>query len=171
MISLEACQIYARYNRWQNDRLLHLADSLTDEERKRDRQAPFGSIHGTLNHLLVADRLWLGRFTDKPYPATSLRDELYADWSQFKAGRAATDEAISAWVSSLTEAKLGEKLTFVTLSNPVKRCLPLGFAAMHFFNHQTHHRGQLGVMLEQAGCDIGVTDLLMVPNAPVAQEG
>ena len=53
----------ARYNRWMNEKLYAVAAKLTDAEYKQDRGAFFGSIHRTLNHVLVGDRVWLGRFT------------------------------------------------------------------------------------------------------------
>ncbi len=161
----------ARYNRWMNEKLYELAAGLTDEDRKLDWGAFFRSIHGTFNHLLLADRIWLGRFHDgaKPFesldasgqaiPVKSLAQELYADFEMLRRERSATDRAILEWVGSLSEARLAAPFHYRSL-NGVEQGHPLGWAALHFFNHQTHHRGQITTLLHQAGHDPGVTDLL-----------
>src|SRR6266850_71318 len=115
----------AAYNRWMNDRLYECCARLSDEERKCDVGAFFKSIHGTLNHLLLGDRIWLGRFIGRPFAATSLAQELYADFSELRAQRAATDAAISTWVSTLKEEDLIGTLTFMSIVNPAQRQCPL----------------------------------------------
>ncbi|MBA2689542.1 MAG: damage-inducible protein DinB [Burkholderiales bacterium] len=155
----------ARYNRWMNDRLYQLCNELGDEERKKDRGAFFKSIHGTLNHILLGDRLWLGRFRGKPYSAASLDQELYSDFDALRLERAATDRDITAWASALTEQKLDSPLTYIALSTGEQRSMSYWLAAMQLFNHQTHHRGQLTTLLRQAGKDPGVTDLPYTPHA------
>lgn len=154
----------ASYNRWMNERLYELCAQLPDEVRKRDAGAFFGSIHGTLNHVLLVDRIWMARFTAQPFEFKSLRDELYADFDELRAARAREDERISAWVASLDEPALDEELRYSSAVNPQPRRYPLWFAVMHFFNHQTHHRGQLTTLLSQQGVDPGVTDLIWLPE-------
>ena len=154
----------AAYNRWMNEKLYACAAQLTDAERKRDRGAFFGSIHGTFNHLLLGDRLWMGRFTAKPFVVHSLDQELYGDFTELRGERVQTDAAIEAWAGALDGATLAGDLVYVTLVNPGERRTPMWFAATHFFNHQTHHRGQLTTLLVQAGIDPGVTDLLWLPR-------
>lgn len=170
---LELYRLMASYNRWMNERLYAVCAELSDEERKRDRRAPFHSIHGTLNHLLLADRVWLGRFTGAPFAAQSLDQELYADFAELRREREVTDAAIEAWVAGLDEAALQATFRFTAFTSPVTREMPLWFCASHFFNHQTHHRGQLTTLLEQVGADFGVTDLLVLPGGPlrVVDEG
>jgi uncharacterized damage-inducible protein DinB len=154
----------ARYNRWMNERLYECCAQLSDAQRKEDVGAFFKSIHGTLNHLLLADRLWMGRFTAMPFTAPSLAAELYADFDELRRERVVTDEAILKWVAALTEEGLAADLTYKSMVNPAPRTHPLWFAATHFFNHQTHHRGQLTTLLSQRGMDPGVTDLLWLPE-------
>jgi uncharacterized damage-inducible protein DinB len=149
-----------------NERLYTVCASLSDGLRKEDRGAPFHSVHGTLNHLLLADRVWLGRFIAQPFPARSLDQELYADFDELWHARRDTDAAIENWVETLTETRLASPFTFTGITRPEPRTLPLWFVVQHFFNHQTHHRGQLTTLLEQFGCDFGVTDLLMLPDGP-----
>ena len=164
MNSLEWARTLARYNRWMNERLYPLCAGLSDEERKRDRGAFFRSIHGTLNHLLLADRIWLGRFTGAPFAVTSLDQELYADFAELRREREKTDGAIDVWAASLSAADLAGTLHYTSIVNPAPRSLPFWLATAHFFNHQTHHRGQLTTLLTQVGIDPGVTDLMWLPE-------
>jgi uncharacterized damage-inducible protein DinB len=157
-------QTMARYNRWMNERLYGCCAQLPDEERKRDVRAFFKSIHGTLNHLLLGDRVWLGRFTGKPFVVTSLAQELYSDFAELRAERDLTDAAIVDWTSSLTKEDFARDLSYVGITSPKPRRYPLWFAVTHFFNHQTHHRGQLTSLLFQRGIDPGVTDLISLPE-------
>jgi uncharacterized damage-inducible protein DinB len=150
----------ARYNRWMNDKLYGCCEGLTDAQRKEDVGAFFKSIHGTLNHLLLADRVWMGRFTGSPFAVRSLAQELYADFGELRAERARTDGQIIAWTDALREADLDGTLAYTSIVNPAPRTEAMDLAVTHFFNHQTHHRGQLTTLLSQRGIDPGVTDLM-----------
>lgn len=166
MITTDYARTMARYNRWMNGRLYDVCAAVSDAERRRDAGAFFKSIHGTLNHLLLADRIWMGRFTAQPFTAAkSLDQELYADFAELRTEREKEDARILAWTESLTDPALNRELVFTTLANPQERRLPLAFALMHFFNHQAHHRGQLTTLLSQLGIDYGPTDLLVMPAA------
>lgn len=156
----------AQYNRWMNERLYDLCDRLTDQERKRDVGAFFGSIHGTLNHLLLGDKIWLGRFLGEPFAVTSLAHELHSDFEQLRSERSRTDEKIVDWAGSLTSADLAGGLSYTSVVNPKPRRYPMWFAVAHFFNHQAHHRGQLTTLLSQRGVDPGITDLIWLPDLP-----
>ncbi len=152
------------YNRWMNERLYACCAGLTDEQRKRDVGAFFKSIHGTLNHLLLADRMWFSRFTGERFIVRSLADELYAEFSDLARERVATDAAIERWVQGLSAADLAGELHYVGIAKPVPRHYPFWFALVHMFNHQTHHRGQLTTLLMQLGIDPGATDLISLPE-------
>lgn len=154
----------ARYNRWMNERVYECCARIPDEERKRDAGAFFKSIHGTLNHLLLGDKIWLGRFLGRPFAVTSLAQELHADFDRLRAERVASDGQILDWARSLTEQALAQELSYMSTVNPKPRRYPLWLAATHFFNHQTHHRGQLTTLLAQRGVDPGVTDLIWLPG-------
>jgi uncharacterized damage-inducible protein DinB len=154
----------AAYNHWMNERLYALCAELSDEARKRDRGAFFRSIHGTLNHLLLGDRIWLARFRGAPFAAGSLDQELYADFKVLRTEREQTDREIDGWAGALTPADFESTLRYTSLVNPAPRSYPFWVAATHFFNHQTHHRGQLTTLLHQAGVDPGVTDLIWLPE-------
>jgi uncharacterized damage-inducible protein DinB len=147
-----------------NERLYACSEGLSDAERKRDRGAFFRSIHGTLNHGLHGDRLWMARFTGEEYEVRSLDEELYADFDELRRERAATDEAIERYARDLGASDLGGTLRFTSVVKAAPREFPLWIALTHFFNHQTHHRGQLTTLLHQAGVDPGVTDLIWLPG-------
>jgi uncharacterized damage-inducible protein DinB len=150
----------ARYNRWMNEKLYASSAALTDAQRKEDVGAFFKSIHGTLNHLLLGDRVWMGRFTGVPFTVQSLSQELYADFDELRGERKRTDEAIIAWTDGLREADLDGVLAYTSIVSPAPRTEPMDLAVTHFFNHQTHHRGQVTTLLMQRGIDPGVTDLM-----------
>ncbi|TMG79449.1 MAG: damage-inducible protein DinB [Betaproteobacteria bacterium] len=154
----------ARYNRWMNERLYACCEKLSDAERKRDRGAFFRSIHGTLNHLLLGDRLWLSRFLSREFRFKTLADELYADFAELAREREKTDAEILDWVETLDEKRLAAPLEFHSVVRNRDHRFPMGFLAQNFFNHQTHHRGQVTTLLMQAGVDPGVTDLLWLPG-------
>ena len=160
----EQVRVLAAYNAWMNDKLYAACATVPEEERKRDRGAFFSSIHGTLNHLLLADLIWLGRFHGKPYPVRSLDQELYPDFADLRSVREATDETIASWAGGLTEERLAARLEFTSGITKKTYAPPLWKLALHFFNHQTHHRGQLTTLLHQTGIDYGVTDLMMLPG-------
>lgn len=149
---LQQYRVMAAYNQQVNRQFYAACGALSDAERKQDRGAFFVSIHGTLNHLLLVDRLWLGGFTGNSVAFGSLDEELYADFAELRAERERTDVDIVAWADALDmeelEAPYNERLTF-----------PKWLAVTHFFNHQTHHRGQLSALLSQCGLDYGVTDI------------
>ena len=91
----------ARYNRWMNRKLYEAAAQLSDEQRKADRGAFFRSIHGTLNHLLLADRTWLQRMHGEPVTLVSMDQELHEDFKELRAAREAMDDRLTTWASSL----------------------------------------------------------------------
>ena len=79
MIDRQFVERMARYNRWQNRNLYDSADRLSDEERARERGAFFGSIHGTLDHLLWGDRIWMHRFAGTQKPAGGIKESTDAE--------------------------------------------------------------------------------------------
>ena len=162
-MTIEPYQRLAQYNRWMNTRLMETCSQLSDEERKQNRGAPFGSIHGLWNHLLLCDRLWLARFENATLPYSRLDVEICANWDELKTERARTDDAIDAYVASLSPQLLESTLHITAISTPRQYELPLWVAVQHLFNHQTHHRGQITALMEQAGLDCGITDFAAMP--------
>jgi len=162
---LDHFQMIARYNRLANERLYAACAELPDEERKRDRQAFFTSIHGTLNHIMVGDRIWLGRFAGQSVPSSGLDAVLYEDFDQLREARAAEDTRIEVFAAGLDEAALAGSIQYRNNEGRVFKD-PMPVLLAHFFNHQTHHRGQVHDMLSQAGIATPVLDLhrVLIPS-------
>lgn len=150
----------ARYNHWMNERLYVSAASLTDAQRRQDRGAFFGSLHATLEHLLYADAAWMGRFRGGE-PAA---DTHYAEFTQMQAARAQMDGEIIAWCEQLSADWLATDFEYYSQSYQASFKRPAWILVTHFFNHQTHHRGQITTLLSQCGIDPGITDLPLLPG-------
>jgi uncharacterized damage-inducible protein DinB len=166
MIGKSYIEAMSRYNRWQNENLYNAADSLGDEERKRDRGAFFGSIHGTLNHLLWADRVWMSRFAGTEKPGGGIKDSeaLYDRWEDLKSERATFDRFLVEWAAGLDPKWLEEDLRYYSGAAGRELSRPKAMLLVHMFNHQTHHRGQVHCMLTQSGAKPGDTDLPFMPG-------
>jgi uncharacterized damage-inducible protein DinB len=164
VIDPDYCALMADYNLWMNQRLYALCSELPDQERKRDRGAFFRSIHGTLNHLLYGDRVWLGRFLGVPLTDRRMGEELYADFGQLGHERGLTDRRIVEWARSLAPEWLAQPFTYTSNLDGKTRTLPAWVLVVHLFNHQTHHRGQVTALLSQLGRDYGTTDLPWLPG-------
>lgn len=157
-------QNLATYNQWMNAKVYDQCSAMTDTARKEDRGAFFKSIHGTLNHILLADKVWMGRFVNQPFPVSGLDQELHADFDELRKDREETDIAIHNWVATLTDDSLAGVLRYTSMVDPAPRQYELWLALTHFFNHQTHHRGQITTLFTQSGRDVGVTDLIWMPE-------
>ena len=151
----------ARYNAWANRRLYDAAAALPDADYRADRGAFFKSMHGTLNHLLVGDRIWMRRFTGHGEAPTQLNAILYEDFAELRAAREAEDARIQSYVEALSEADLAGRFRYRTISKPTDIEQPLAPALAHFFNHQTHHRGQAHCLLTGFGRDAPSLDLIL----------
>jgi uncharacterized damage-inducible protein DinB len=146
--------MFAAYNRWANERLFGAALKLPDAEYRKPRGAFFGSLHGTLNHLLVADRIWMRRFTGTGPIHTKLDEILFDDAHDLIAARRNEDARIVTYVDGLTEDNLDATFTYRTIVNPMDITQRRAPALAHFFNHQAHHRGQAHCLVtEIAGND------------------
>jgi uncharacterized damage-inducible protein DinB len=139
--------MFAAYNVWANERLYDAASALSDADYRADRGAFFKSVHGTLNHILVADRIWMRRFTGEGPSPTRLDEILFESFSDLRAARRAEDKRIVDYIARLSAADLAGDFRYRTLVNPADIEQPLAPALDHFFNHQTHHRGQVHCLL------------------------
>ena len=169
--------LLARYNEWMNNKLYEAAATLPAEQLAADRGAFFGSLLATLNHIAVADTIWLKRIGTHPRFATALAsvaalpapaalDQLLFDaLPTLRERRTWLDRLILDWTAGLADADLDAVISYRRMNGEANN-RQLRLLLLHFFNHQTHHRGQATTLLSQAGVDVGVTDLLMlVPEA------
>ena len=166
MIDGAYVQRMARYNRWQNENLYGVADQLSDDDRRRERGAFFGSIHKTLSHLLWADCVQMSQFTDVPRPSAGIPESvsLYPDWQALKDERARFDGTIVDWADALDPSWLAAGHTYYSGAAKRELTRPRWVLVAHMFNHQTHHRGQVHCMLTQAGGRPFDTDLPFMPE-------
>lgn len=141
---------FARYNRWANRRLYAVAAQLTDAQYREDRGAFFRSVRGTLNHLLVADRVWLRRIEGTGPTPGALDEILHDDFAELRAAREAEDERIIRVVAAQDEDRFGAMFAYRSI-NGQEYALPFAAILTHVFNHQTHHRGQAHTLLSQFG--------------------
>lgn len=165
MNALAPLRLAAAYNRWANVRIFGACARLSDADYRRDLGAFFRSVHGTLNHLLLGDRLWLGRLQGGAPAFTTLDAELHVDFAALRAARAETDAAICAEVEALDGAALSRPLHFTSLVTGRAMELPRWVAWTQLFNHQIHHRGQVTALLTRLGVDYGDIDLIWMPGA------
>lgn len=162
MITSDYVRTMASYNRWQNDSLYGAAGALTDAQRKEQRGAFFGSIHGTLNHLLWGDQIWMSRFAGTPKPkAPGIpgSSAMFENWDDLARERRAFDKVMIEWAEKLNSNWLDNDLTWLSGAAGRELTKPKWLLVTHLFNHQTHHRGQVHCMLTQCGVKPGVTDL------------
>jgi uncharacterized damage-inducible protein DinB len=158
---------FARYNGWANERLYAAASSLSDQDRRADRGVFFGSLNGTLNHLLVTDRIWRARCHGDVPPSdaagTPLRLDqiLFEDFAALREARQAEDQQIIAFAEGLQETDMTRTLRYHRASAPVPIEQKMGLALAHWFNHQTHHRGQAHAVLSGLGREPPGLDLLI----------
>ncbi len=166
MIDPAYVQTMARYNRWQNESLYGAAATLTDARRREDRGAFFRSIHATLNHILFGDTIWMSRFAgvarpDGVFPGTDFCDT----WEKLCRKRVDMDERIGLWADGLDATALSGELVWVSGLQKAQVSKPYWLAIAHFFNHQTHHRGQVHAMLTAAGAKPQDTDVILMKAA------
>lgn len=167
MIDAGFVRTMARYNAWQNKQLEAIVYAADDTVLTQDRGAFFGSIHGTLNHLLWGDQVWMSRFD----PSVALPDggiqtstEITPTPRLWAGARATLDGKISYWAKSISNLDLTSDLTWFSGAAGKEVTRPLALCVTHFFNHQTHHRGQVHAMLTAAGQDAPVSDLFLMPE-------
>jgi uncharacterized damage-inducible protein DinB len=161
MIAPSYAQTMAAYNTEMNRRIYAAAGRLSDAQRREQRGAFWGSIHGTLSHLLWGDMIWMSRFAGWRKPAVPLKQsaDMIGDFDELAAARVQADADISAWAATLTQAWLDAELTWFSGATQREVRKPCGLAVVHLFNHQTHHRGQVHCLLTMCGEATGDTDL------------
>ncbi|MBI3516927.1 MAG: DinB family protein [Proteobacteria bacterium] len=169
MITPSYVRTMAAYNAEMNRRLYDAAARLTDAQRRENHGAFWSSIHGTLVHILWGDAQWMSRFSDWPRPDTPIKQSagMIDDFAELSARRTKADTDIVAWAAGVDEPWLAEDMVWFSGSLQKEIRKPRGYLVTHFFNHQTHHRGQVHALLTAAGQTTGDTDLFIVVPEPV----
>ena len=153
-------RMLGHYNAWANVRLYDAAARLDDTQYRADRGAFFKSVHGTLNHLLATDMIWMKRFTGDGDAPDRLDAILFEAFDALRAARVAADARIVAYVDRLDEAQIAGTISYRRVSSPEQFVQQLAPALAHWFNHQTHHRGQVHALLTGLGQPATELDLL-----------
>ncbi|MEP4196070.1 MAG: DinB family protein [Aliishimia sp.] len=167
MITAEYVRTMARYNAWQNKQLSGIVDVMSEGELREDRGAFFGSIFGTLNHLLWGDTLWMSRFDPSvqvPKQTITQTTDLMPTIAVWGAERFRMDGKIRHWAESLRNLDLNGDLSWNSGATGKHETQPVTLCIVHFLNHQTHHRGQVHAMLTAAGKKAPVSDLVFMPE-------
>jgi len=154
-------EMLAAYNAWVNERLYDASARIPDGEYRRDRGAFFGSLHGTLNHLLLGDRIWMHRFTGEGEEPKELDAILYEDFAALRASRRVEDARIDTYITRLSETELAGTIRYRSTRSPAEIEQLLAPLLLHFFNHQTHHRGQAHCLLTEISGEAPSFDLLV----------
>jgi uncharacterized damage-inducible protein DinB len=167
MITVEYCRTMASYNAWQNRGVMEIMKGLPEKELLKDRKGFFGSIFKTANHLLWGDLLWIKRFDGGFGPRVETVDEsiaLHETLDLWLGDRLRTDDRITRWAGKLRQVDLVGNLAWHSTSTGNDMEMPQAMCIVHFFNHQTHHRGQLHAMFTAAGFKPSATDLVLMPG-------
>ena len=147
------------YQEWATRVLFEQVDKLSDEDYKADRGLFFGSIHGSLNHILLADLAWYGRFTaHEKFPFKGLDEQIEKDRAALKKRLLARPAAWKAYIETLGDEDLGKPFDYTTSSGEAKS-FPLVYLLTHITNHATHHRGQISTALTELGLEAPVMDI------------
>ena len=170
MITPAYVRTMAAYNSEMNRRLYGPAARLSDEARKANRAAFFGSLHRTLNHILWGDQAWMSRFAGWEKPPGSLKDspDWFDDFAQLQAARFDADRRIEDWAKSIDQAWIDQPLVWFSGAANREISMPRGLLVSHLFNHQTHHRGQAHALITAAGEKTEDTDLFLVVPQVIA---
>lgn len=167
MIDKEYVLLMARYNTWQNKQLRSAVKAMSAADLEAERGAFFGSIFGTLNHILWGDTMWMSRWCSdvtKPETGISESPRYTPTAGVWDAERFRMDGRIRIWAQTLSNMDLRDHVTWYSGAIDQQVTQPLSVCVAHMFNHQTHHRGQVSQMLSQAGCTPPVSDLVFMPE-------
>lgn len=154
----EYFRTFARYNQWANRRLYAACAELPEAEYMKPRPCYFGSLHATLNHVLVGDRLWIGRITGHMPDIKRLDEILYGELLGLRVAREAEDAQIINVIDGMDAPTLNTTLRYTTMAGETATT-PMRYVLAHMFNHQTHHRGQAHDLLSHAGASPPPLDL------------
>lgn len=165
MITAEYAQLMARYNGWQNGWMFAAVCGLDDAAREADRGLFWGSIRATLSHLMWGDMMWMSRFDGGAAPSKPLTETGSAyDWAALKEGRPALDTRVATWAEGLEMDAFSGDLTWYSGALGREMSKPYAICVAHFFNHQTHHRGQVHAALTALGVKTDDTDIPFMPE-------
>jgi uncharacterized damage-inducible protein DinB len=141
----------ARYNVWAESRLYEHVDGLPEADYRRDAGLFFMSIHGTLNHLLVAEHaVWFPRFAQGVSNSVALNTEIEPDRSRLRERLVDSAQRWAPLIEAMPTERFDGTLAYTT-TRGVPQVLPFAATLAHVFNHGTHHRGQITAAITAMG--------------------
>jgi uncharacterized damage-inducible protein DinB len=152
--------MFAAYNRWANEKLYEAASQLCDADYRKNCSVAFESMHGTLNHILVGDTIWMARFQQSQTAISSLNAIQHDEFELLRTARRSMDQDIILYISNLDAHQLNRSFTYNLVSQPGAMTQKLSPALAHLFNHQTHHRGQAHAILTRLTGEAPALDLI-----------
>lgn len=167
MIQKEYVVQMARYNAWQNNKLRDVFKVIPQAELTKYRGAFFGSLFGTMNHILWGDTIWMSRWcSDVPEPSVAGPESarITPNYGVWDAERFRLDGRIRIWAETLSNMDLQGDVSWFSDATNQNLTRPMGACVSHMFNHQTHHRGQISQMLKAMGATPPVSDLVFMPK-------
>ncbi len=156
-------ELMAEYNKWMDGKIYEKCAAIPDSDRKKDMGAFFKSIHSTLNHIYYGDVAWHERLRGGSFTPRRIGADAFDDFGELRAAQEKLDDEILEWARTLTPEYLNAEYSYVSNVDRKERTLPRWTLAVHFFNHQTHHRGQITTLMKQLGVDPGITDIPWLP--------
>ncbi|SJZ44375.1 Uncharacterized damage-inducible protein DinB (forms a four-helix bundle) [Oceanospirillum multiglobuliferum] len=147
----------SRYHRWATEKLFESVSLLSDEQYRQDAGLFFGSVHGTLNHLLLVDQLWHARIEGIPYPVTDLSHEIESNAKALETALLAQCNTWFQTCATVTERRLSKAIEYRNIAGQ-KAEINLDDLLIHVFNHGTHHRGQISAVLVEHGVPVPEMD-------------
>lgn len=167
MITAEYCRTMAQYNQWQNNGLRKIVKVMAEDALRLDRGAFFRSVFAAMNHLLWADQLWMARFDGGAGPVVGAdqHSTLTPDKAEWDRQRFLTDGRITQWAKTLKTIDLAGEFSWYSGIYGRDLTKSKALCVTHFFNHQTHHRGQIHAMLTAAGQTPQATDLAFMSES------
>ena len=143
--------LMARFNAWANARLYDAVAELPDAAYRADNGVFFGSVHHTLNHLLIVDRLWTGRIAKVDRGVRSLDDILYDDFDSLRTAHEMESAQLIELVDGLSAGALRGAVTYRRIIGEGTHVTRRDHMLLTLYNHQTHHRGQVHAVLTRSG--------------------
>lgn len=161
----------AAYNQWAYRRLFEAVDRLADADYRRDVGLFFGSVHGTLNHLLVGEHLlWYRRFAAGESPRLALNAQVEDDRDRLRERLLLGADAWLGFIDGLAAERFDAELCYSRTNGDAVR-LPFGATLLHVFNHATHHRGQITAALTAMAQTCSELDMVIMLQQQAAKGG
>jgi len=166
-MSLETIRALYHYNAWANHRTLEACAALTEKQFSQDLSTSFGSVRGTLVHILGGEWIWLERWQGRS-PEALLPESEFPTLASMQERWVEIERGLAEFVAGLKPSDLDRVIEYRNLRGN-RFGYPLMSMLHHLVNHGTYHRGQVTTLLRQLGAKPRATDLLRYYDALAGQ--